>query len=107
MKTATRSTRKPRSLNRASGASKVREEAAAKPRAKTPAKAAAKTKNVGGEFTVTMKCVKETPGAFQFAELDGRGRVLEIGDSMIGRLYVRKNALDGESPKTIEVTVQF
>jgi hypothetical protein len=47
---------------------------------------------------------KETTGTFQYKEIDADGNVLEIKDSIIGALYIRKNKLPGgKAPKKLTI----
>lgn len=42
---------------------------------------------------------KETPGTYQFKELDKNGEIIaDIKDSYIGALYIRKSKLPGKKP---------
>ena len=58
---------------------------------------------------VTFKLEGETKGAFMYRDVDAAsGEPLDMRDSQIGTLYLRKNALrKGMRPQTIHVTVTF
>jgi hypothetical protein len=53
------------------------------------------TKTIECEFTHA----KETKGAHQYKET--------ADDYKIGTLYLRKTAIDGDTPKTVKVTVEW
>ena len=48
---------------------------------------------------------RETKGSLVFKEVDEKSEKLEVRDSKIGTLYLRKDELDGKSPKAILVEV--
>ena len=55
------------------------------------------------EFTLE----KETPGSLRFQENNG-GKVVQVADgAKIGTLYVRKDALDGDTPKKLKVEIAY
>ena len=55
------------------------------------------------EFTLE----KETPGSLRFQETKG-GKVVKVADgAKIGTLYVRKDALDGDTPKKLKVEIAY
>lgn len=78
---------------------------------KTNTETKAKTKKAkveSGEVTVEMIQAKETPGAFQFREVDDDGDIIEDFKTVkIGSIYLRKDALDGAAPEKISVTVTW
>lgn len=45
------------------------------------------------DLTVHLIQTKETVGAYRFGEIDDKGEIAEIADSVIGNIYVRKSAL--------------
>lgn len=49
---------------------------------------------------------KTTPGALVFAERNGEGEKLKGDDGVVGLLYVRKVAVNGQ-PKIIRATLEF
>ena len=65
--------------------------------------------------SITFAFVAETKGALRFAEIDAKGREVEMADARIGTLYFRKArfgelnaewASNGTAPKTITITIQ-
>jgi hypothetical protein len=57
------------------------------------------------ELTAKMVFERETKGAVRYQEVDSDGKALDILDSIIGTLYIRKTALNGQAPKTVTVIV--
>jgi hypothetical protein len=56
----------------------------------------------------TFKFERETKGTLFFREADNEGIPLKnFKEGKIGSIYLRKEALDGESPDTINVTVDW
>lgn len=50
---------------------------------------------------------RETKGAVRYQEIDVKGNILEMGDSKIGTIYVRKTAFNSPTfPQKITVTVE-
>lgn len=73
----------------------------------TPAPAA-KRKASGSKdvITVNFTLERETPGAVRYMEVDDNGEQLEIADgAKIGTLYIRKSALGGGIPDSIEIVI--
>lgn len=66
---------------------------------KTSPKAESQTIEVSFAFD------KATAGTFKFAEVDEDGNPVEMKESTIGALYLRKPATDGREPSRLEVTV--
>ena len=62
-------------------------------------------KNVGRE--VHFVKVGETKGTYKYQELDAHNKPLEMVDSMIGQIYLRKAALGKASPDNITVSVTW
>lgn len=60
--------------------------------------------------TITFTLERETKGAVRYAELDASGRVIDTRTNMdaavVGTLYIRKAALDGQIPVRIKVTIE-
>ena len=50
---------------------------------------------------------KETPGAVQYKEVDDKGQRRPIFEATIGTLYVRKSAIKGLIPRTVNVEVEL
>lgn len=47
---------------------------------------------------------KETPGTFQYKEVDEDGSIVEMKDSIIGALYLRKSKMPGgKAPKKLTI----
>lgn len=57
-------------------------------------------------ITARFKLERETKGALRFVEIDGAGEPLEMVNSKIGALYLRKSSLNGAQPKFLEVSVR-
>jgi hypothetical protein len=53
-----------------------------------------------------MDLERETKGAVRFYEVNSNGRVATLEESLLGTIYLRKSALGGEVPASIEVTVK-
>lgn len=53
-------------------------------------------------YTVVMKLVKETKGALRYEEVTP----INEDAAKIGTLYIRKDGVKGEAPKSITVTVK-
>lgn len=64
---------------------------------------------MSGKVKVEMKQVKETKGAFQYAEVDEDRKIIDdFREVKIGSMYLRKDALDGEkAPKFITVIAKW
>lgn len=59
------------------------------------------------KFSVTLAQERQTKGAILYHELDGGGNKLDMRSSMIGNLYIRKNAFpDGVAPMRINVSIE-
>ncbi len=59
------------------------------------------------KINVEFALETETKGAFRFQETKS-GKVLKIADgAKIGTLYVRKDALDGDTPKKLKVEITY
>lgn len=58
-------------------------------------------------LNVSLVQDKVTKGAVRFAEVNGKGEFVTGDDSQITQIYVRKSALDGQTPKIARVTVEF
>lgn len=61
----------------------------------------------GGSFDASFVFKKETKGAVAFEEVDENGKVLDMADASIGSIYLRKSALGGAVPKTIQISVSY
>lgn len=49
---------------------------------------------------------KETTGTYQYKEIDSNGDIVEMKDSIIGALYLRKNKMpDGKPPKKLTIKI--
>lgn len=91
--------------SRKSTKEKVGSKTAAKKTAEKPAK---KEKASSGEVTVEMLRFKETPGAFQYREVDDDGDVItDFKEAKIGSIYLRKDAVGENGPKKITITVAW
>lgn len=53
-----------------------------------------------------FKFANETKGALKYAEIDEAGETLDMVQSKIGSVYLRKTALDGARPRFIEVEIK-
>lgn len=59
------------------------------------------------KITANFVLEKTTAGAIRYQEVTAEGVPLKISDgAKIGTLYVRKSALDGDSPQKLTVTVE-
>lgn len=58
-------------------------------------------------LTVSLVQDKVTKGAVRFAEVNEKGEIVTGDDSKITQIYVRKVALDGQTPKVARVTIEF
>ena len=56
---------------------------------------------------LTVRCVlvKVTQNTFRYAEVGPKGEVLDMRDSRVGTVYVKKNVFAGVQPQAILVTV--
>lgn len=59
--------------------------------------------------TITTKLVQDkvTKGAVRFAEVNEKGEMITGDESTITQIYVRKVALDGQTPQVARVTIEF
>lgn len=59
--------------------------------------------------TITAKLVQDkvTKGAVRFAEVNEKGEMVTGDESTITQIYVRKVALDGQTPQVARVTIEF
>ena len=57
-------------------------------------------------ITARFKFANETKGALKYAEIDEAGAVLDMVNSKIGSVYLRKSALNGDRPLFIDVEVK-
>lgn len=55
---------------------------------------------------VTMVFERETTGTVRFEEVDELGNPVELHESVIGKLYIRKSAIGGLYPSKITVTIE-
>lgn len=55
--------------------------------------------------TIKMVLERETKGAVRYMEVDASGNQLELQDSTIGTLYIRKTALGVSIPNPIFITI--
>lgn len=59
------------------------------------------------KLDIKFKFEKETPGAVRFQEVDEDGNTKSLADgATVGTLYIRKTALGGVKPSTLEVTIK-
>lgn len=79
--------------------------APAAPAPKAAPKAPAKAK--GGSVEVLYRLEKETPGAGQYQPVDAKGAKLAIADSAVGAVYIRKDKIEGDLPKTLTATFSW
>jgi hypothetical protein len=55
------------------------------------------------------KLLNETPGAFRYIEVNAKGEAIK-GDeegALVGDLYLRKAALEGDMPDRITVFIEY
>ena len=57
-------------------------------------------------ITARFKFANETKGALKYAEIDEAGELVDMVNSKIGSIYLRKTVLDGNRPRFIEVEVK-
>lgn len=59
--------------------------------------------------TVKFQLEKQTPGALRYAEVDDTGKAIksDIQGALIGSLYLRKAAMDGDMPQAFTITLNF
>lgn len=57
-------------------------------------------------FSQKFKLERETKGTYVFKEIDAKGNVLEVRDSKIGTIYIRKTEVKGTAPQGITITVE-
>ena len=58
------------------------------------------------KHTLMFKLEKETKGALRYQEVEQDGRPVAVGSWVIGTLYIRKAALNGQFPPNLTVTVE-
>lgn len=49
---------------------------------------------------------KVTKGAVRFAEVNDKGEVVTGDESSVTQLYIRKTALNGQTPQKLTVTIE-
>lgn len=55
---------------------------------------------------VRAKRVRETPNTLRFQEINDRGQLLDLSDSLIGTIYIKKsNFPSGQWPNIIQISV--
>lgn len=55
---------------------------------------------------VRAKRVRETPNTLRFQEINDRGQLLDLADSLIGTIYIKKsNFPSGKWPNIIQISV--
>lgn len=57
-------------------------------------------------MTVKFQRKNETKGAVRYEEIDPKGAVMEMAESQVGTLYIRKNALALPFPDFLTVTIK-
>ena len=58
-------------------------------------------------ITVRFKFMHETKGALRYIEINDQDEGIELKESVIGTIYLRKSALDGAHPQHIQVSVMM
>ena len=50
---------------------------------------------------------KDTAGAHRYTEVDNKGNILKAADgAKVGSLYIRKDAINGDAPDKLTVTIE-
>lgn len=62
----------------------------------------------GESKTLTFKLRNETKGALRYEEMDERGlpRIKDENGQVIGSLYLRKSAMNGNVPQRLQVKIE-
>ena len=61
----------------------------------------------GKPTTIEFAFDRTTPGTARYQEIDAQGKPLRTRDgAVIGTLYIRKTALNGQVPQRIRATIQ-
>jgi hypothetical protein len=55
---------------------------------------------------VSFAMERETKNAFRFAEVDAKGKFVEMADAVVGTIYMKKSTIGDVAPKSIRATFE-